>query len=400
MIKGEKLMDNLVYWVWLTNLPGMFSNKINALLERFDSVEEIYKAGIEDYKNIPGINRGDSLVLNSKDLAHAEEIIKRTKEIGACILSYDDINYPDALRRIDSPPYVIYLKGEMMQWDRLLMIAVVGTRRCTDYGIKATSEICYELALRGITIVSGMARGIDTAAAVAALRAGNKTIAVLGCGLDIVYPPENKKLMEEIVKNGAVISEYPPGSKPLGMHFPERNRIISGLSRGVLVAEAPIKSGALITAGHAIEEGRDLFAVPGSIFSYNSKGTNLLIKQGAKVTESALDIIEEYPLDAELLKPPEDADTQVPSGSTDPDESIKDIAVNNVKKITLNDEKYKALGDKEKEIIALLIERNMNIDEIRSKTGFLMSEINAMLPMLEIYGLVRKLPGDNYKLEV
>lgn len=392
-------MNNLVYWVWLTNLSGIFSNKINALLEYFDSVEEIYKAGIDDYKNVQGITRGDSLVLNSKDLSHAEEIIKKTSEIGAQILTYDDIDYPDALRRIDSPPYVLYIKGEVMQWDRLLMIAVVGTRRCTDYGVKAATHICYELAKRGITVVSGMARGIDTAAAVAALRAGNKTIAVLGCGLDIVYPPENKKLMAEIERHGAVISEYPPGSKPLGMHFPERNRIISGLSKGVLVAEAPIKSGALITAGHALEAGKDLFAVPGSIFSYNSKGTNLLIKQGAKVTESALDIIEEYPIDAQRLEPPEAAD----GGEFDNYNelgAVEDIAVNNIKNISLNDEKYKNLSENEKAVILLLIEKNMNIDEIKLRTGFEMSEINAMLPMMEIYGLVRKLPGDNYKLEV
>lgn len=376
-------MDSLIYWVWLGNLPGIFSNKITALMEHFESIEEIYKAA--DYKNIPGISRGDALILGSKDLSHAKEIIEKINKLGAYILTYDDIDYPDELRKIDSPPYVLYLKGEKLSWDRLFAIGVVGTRRCTAYGAKAADNLCFDLAARGITIVSGMARGIDSAAARAALRAGGKTIAVLGSGIDVIYPPENRELMEEIEKSGTVMTEYPPGSQPMAHHFPERNRIISGLSKGVLVIEAPLKSGALITANYALEAGRDLFAVPGEIFKDNSKGTNLLIKQGARIVSSAMDIIEEYPADIEKLVPAEEK----------PEEPV-----NNIRRITIDDEKYQALDKKEQNVISLLIEKNMHIDDISVHTGIDIGELNAMLPMLEMLGLIRKLPGDNYKLEV
>lgn len=245
--------------------------------------------------------------------------------------------------------------------------------------------MCFDLAARGITIVSGMARGIDSAAARAALRAGGKTIAVLGSGIDVIYPPENRELMEEIEKSGTVMTEYPPGSQPMAHHFPERNRIISGLSKGVLVIEAPLKSGALITANYALEAGRDLFAVPGEIFKDNSKGTNLLIKQGARIVSSAMDIIEEYPADIEKLVPAEEK----------PEEPV-----NNIRRITIDDEKYQALDKKEQSVISLLIEKNMHIDDISVHTGIDIGELNAMLPMLEMLGLIRKLPGDNYKLEV
>lgn len=375
-------MDSLIYWVWLGNLPGIFSNKITALMEHFESIEEIYKAA--DYKNIPGISRGDALILGSKDLSHAKEIIEKINKLGAYILTYDDIDYPDELRKIDSPPYVLYLKGEKLSWDRLFAIGVVGTRRCTAYGAKAADNLCFDLAARGITIVSGMARGIDSAAR-AALRAGGKTIAVLGSGIDVIYPPENRELMEEIEKSGTVMTEYPPGSQPMAHHFPERNRIISGLSKGVLVIEAPLKSGALITANYALEAGRDLFAVPGEIFKDNSKGTNLLIKQGARIVSSAMDIIEEYPADIEKLVPAEEK----------PEEPV-----NNIRRITIDDEKYQALDKKEQSVISLLIEKNMHIDDISVHTGIDIGELNAMLPMLEMLGLIRKLPGDNYKLEV
>ncbi len=376
-------MDSLIYWVWLGNLPGIFSNKITALMEHFESIEEIYKAA--DYKNIPGISRGDALILGSKDLSHAKEIIEKINKLGAYILTYDDIDYPDELRKIDSPPYVLYLKGEKLSWDRLFAIGVVGTRRCTAYGAKAADNLCFDLAARGITIVSGMARGIDSAAARAALRAGGKTIAVLGSGIDVIYPPENRELMEEIEKSGTVMTEYPPGSQPMAHHFPERNRIISGLSKGVLVIEAPLKSGALITANYALEAGRDLFAVPGEIFKDNSKGTNLLIKQGARIVSSAMDIIEEYPADIEKLV----------SAEEKPEEPV-----NNIRRITIDDEKYQALDKKEQSVISLLIEKNMHIDDISVHTGIDIGELNAMLPMLEMLGLIRKLPGDNYKLEV
>lgn len=376
-------MDNTIYWVWLTNLSGIFPNKITALLERFESVEEIYKANTEQYKGIPGITRCDALVLNSKDLSCAKQIIDKTEKVGAVILTYDDKNYPDALRKIPNPPYVLYLKGEILPWDRLLCIGVVGTRYCSEYGREATHHITYELALRGVTTVGGMAVGIDTVGAWATLEAGGKTIAVLGCGIDVVYPPENAALMQKIIENGAVITEYPPGSPPHGYHFPVRNRIINGLSKGILVAEAPAKSGALITARYALETGRDLFVIPGRIFDYGFIGSNALLKTAGKATICANDIIEEYPLDAAKLVPPS------------PDKR----AEGNVKAVSVDDEKYSKLDENQRKVIELLITDNLHVDEIRAKSGLDIDKLNSVLPLLEMMGLIKKLPGDNYRLE-
>lgn len=376
--------NNTLYWVWLANLSGIFSNKINALTEHFETVEDIYKANAEEYRKIAGITKGDSLVLNSKDLTHAREIIEKTQKAGADILTYDDIRYPDMLRKIPNPPYVLYIRGEIMPWDRLLCIGVVGTRRCSEYGIKATEYITHGLARRGITTVSGMARGIDTAAAKTSIGAGGKTIAVLGTGIDVVYPAENEKLMEEIAKHGAVITEYPPGAAPLKAHFPERNRIISGLSRGILVSEAPEASGALITARYALETGKDLYVVPGDIFKYSSRGSNKLLKEAAKAVVCAEDILEEYPCEVERLVPPEGSDE----------------SISNVRFASINDEKYANLGENEKKIISLLIKEDLHIDEIRAKSSLEIGTLNSLLPLLEMTGFVRKLPGDNYKLEL
>ncbi len=376
-------MDKTIYWVWLCNLSGIFPNKITALLEHFETVEDIYRAGTDDYKGISGISRGDALVLNSKDLSHAEKIITATQKAGAHILTYDDINYPDSLRKIPNPPYVLYIKGEMLPWDRLLCIGVVGTRESSEYGEKAVHHIAYELALNGVTIVGGMAVGIDTVGALAALEAGGKTIAVLGSGIDVVYPPQNAGLMQKIIENGAVITEYPPGSPAHGYHFPVRNRIISGLSRGILVGEAPAKSGALITARYALETGKDLFVIPGKIFDYNFVGSNRLLKEAGKATICANDILEEYPYDvAKLVRP-----------------TGKKQAADNIKTVSIDDEKYSSLGTDERRIIELLIEGNLHIDEMKAKSGIDIERLNSMLPLLEMTGYIKKLPGDNYRLE-
>lgn len=375
-------MNNEIYWVWLTNLAGIFPNKINALLEHFESPEEIYNAGAEDFAGIAGISRCDVLVLNSKDLTRAGQIIESCEKTGTVILTYDDKNYPDSLRKIPNPPYVLYLRGEVMPWDRLLCIGVVGTRHCGSYGREAAHHLACELALKGVTIVSGMAAGIDTVAANAALESGGKTVAVLGCGPDVAYPAENAGLMQRIIENGAIVTEYPPGTRPAGYRFPVRNRIISGLSKGILVAEAPPKSGALITARYAIETGKDLFVVPGRIFDYGFIGSNELLKSAGKATICANDILEEYPDDAKKLSPPENGKATKP-----------------VKAVSIDDERYSSLGETERKIIELLITGNMHINEIKAETGADMDKLNSALPLLEMTGLIRKLPGDNYKLE-
>ncbi len=280
-----------------------------------------------------------------------------------------------------------------MNWDRILGIGVVGTRTCGRYGLEVTRQISLDLAESGVTIVTGMARGIDTAEARAALDTGGKTVAVLGCGVDVVYPSENRELMEEIMASGAVISEFPPGTGPLGANFPRRNRIISGLSRGVLVTEAPKKSGALITAGLALEQGKDVFAVPGSIFDKNCAGTNGLLAIGAKAISSAQGILEEYVFEIERLK------LEKPKGIKrffGP----KNEKVNNEIKLSLDDKRFAGLSDEEKKIVGLLITGNQHIDDIARTSGIDASKLASTLAMLEFGGYIQKIPGNNYKLSI
>lgn len=400
------MMDNKIFWVWLTNIPNMTTEKITYLLEHFDSAKDIYEAKDTDFSGIYGINQLEINSLCNKSLETAEKIVERCKLVNAKIISYDDIHYPDSLRRIINPPYVLYIRGEIMQWDRLLGIAVVGTRKFTQYGKDAANYICKDLAMSGITIISGMARGIDSLAAIAALKVGNKTIAVLGCGIDVVYPPENEGLMRAIERNGAVITEYPPGSLPLPHHFPERNRIMSGLARGTLVIEAPIKSGTIITANYALESGKDLFAVPGHIFWDSSRGTNMLIRQGAKLVMSAKDVIDEYVYEMRLLAPVNkdksvdieyNCKIQEPKNKT-PKKEVK--VINNIKKISIEDKRYNDLSQDEKRIISLLIEKNLHIDDIVRKSEIEIKEINSILVILEMKGFISKLPANNYRLNI
>lgn len=381
----------ILYWLWLTTCRGISAKDITALMEQFDTVEEIYAE--KDFSHVSDIKPTARRSLENKSLKRAESVLDACGKKNITILTYDDINYPDSLRVIPNPPYVLYLRGEIMNWDRLLGIGVVGTRSCDRYGIEVTRKLAGELAENGVTVIAGMARGIDTVAARAALDAGNKTIAVLGCGADIVYPPENKKIMQEIIENGAVISEYPPGALPLPAHFPWRNRIISGLSRGVLVTEAPKRSGALITANAALEQGKDVFAVPGSIFAKNCEGTNALLAGGAKAVYSAQGILEEYTFEIERLN------ITKPTG-------IKRILhgsgekVNNEIRLSPDDKRFSGLSEDEKKIIMLLIDSNMHIDDIARRSGIDAAKLATVLAMLEFGGHIQKIPGNNYKLNL
>lgn len=400
-------MDNGLYWVWLTTRSGFTSDKITAILDYFEDAKEIYEADKAAYSGIYGLTQTELCELEDKNLDGAEKILRRTAEAGARILTYDDINYPDMLRRIPSPPYVLYVKGEIMDWDRILGIGVVGTRRCTDYGRMAAENICSGLARAGVTVISGMARGIDSLAAVCALKQGNKTIAVLGTGIDVVYPPENGALMQKIAENGAVITEYPPGARALPHHFPERNRIISGLARGTLVIEAPMKSGSLITANLAIETGKDLFAVPGDINRANSAGCNMLITRGAKLVTKADDLLEEYVYELQRIQRSvlpdtcKEHDVQV---YTVPNEArVGDASharINNVQQISAEDKCFSELNAEEKKIISILIKGNSGADEISRQLEKPMSELNSMLVVLEMKGFIGKLPGNNFKLNI
>ena len=257
-------MAALKYWVWLASLPGVGSRAKLQLLEHFSSPEEIYYAQPEELLLTGAVNKTQALLLADKSLSRAEDVLSACAKTGQFIVTLDDTTYPSRLRDIFDPPLLLYGKGSMPIFDDEAAIAVVGTRNCTAYGTDVASQLGYELARQGALVLSGMAKGIDGAAMKGALRAGGFTAAVLGGGVDVVYPAENRRIYEDVAATGVLLSEYPPGTEPMASHFPVRNRILSGLSLAAVVVEAPERSGALITASTALEQGRQLPAYGGT----------------------------------------------------------------------------------------------------------------------------------------
>lgn len=287
-------MSDRLIWIWLSLACGPGSNAYNKLFESFDTLREIYEAPKERFLEIKGISEATADALANKDITRAETILSICIKRHWGVLTYGDRAYPKRLKTLIDPPVVLYYKGRFMDLNDEVCIAVVGTRSMTEYGETQAYKLSYAMASGGAVIVSGMALGCDAMAANGALDAGRPTVAVLGSGIDVIYPSQHKTLSEHICRNGMIITEYPPGERPEGHHFPVRNRIISGLSQGTVVVEAPVGSGALITAKTALYQGRDIYAVPGEIGNKNSEGCNALIRGGARVVMSATDVIETY----------------------------------------------------------------------------------------------------------
>ena len=287
-------MAGLKYWVWLNECRGLTNRSRALLLDHFGSPEDVYYADEAEYALVEGLSKKQFELLADKSTDGADKILGDCQRLGLRILTMQDADYPARLRGIFEPPCLLYVKGTLPAFDEEVAVAMVGTRACTPYGTQSAEKIAYGLAKQGALVVSGAARGIDSAAHRGALRAGGVTVAVLGNGLDVVYPEENAGLYRDIAAMGALLSEYPPGTEPASGHFPVRNRIISGLSLAALVVEAPEKSGALITAATALEQGRDVFAVPGPIDAPASVGCNCLIRDGAGLVSDASDILREY----------------------------------------------------------------------------------------------------------
>ncbi|MGH7773430.1 MAG: DNA-processing protein DprA, partial [Candidatus Binatia bacterium] len=280
-------------WLALARVKGLGCASFKKLAEHFGDPRQALSASEKELALIPGLDRGaieGLLTFTGWDEIRTE--MRRISEAGARILPFTDRNYPPRLRMIPDPPPFLYVKGEVREEDERA-VSVVGSRSASDYGIKITRDLCQGLASLGFTVVSGMARGIDGEAHEAALGAGGRTVAVLGSGVDMVYPPEHEELYRKICQRGAVLSELPIGTPPFSYNFPSRNRLISGLSLGVVVVEATERSGSLITAGLALEQGREVFAVPGEAGGSRSRGPHRLIRQGAKLVESVGDILEE-----------------------------------------------------------------------------------------------------------
>jgi DNA processing protein len=366
------MYEELKYWVWMSSLLQISPRKRIELIEYFGKPQYIWYAKENELRKIPFITKGIlKELIDPKYKDNTCRLIEKIykEDIRMLRYNYDDA-YPKILYNIYDPPLVLYVKGNYVNAE--MAIAVVGSRRATAYGLKTAESISSKLSSCGITIVSGMARGIDSYAHIGALKSGGRTIAVLGCGVDIVYPSENRKLMKQIVETGAVISEYPPGTPPFGYNFPARNRIISGLCQGVVIIEAAHKSGSLITADFALEQGREVFAVPGNINNINSSGTNKLIKEGAKLVSSVDDILEELN-NFNLSKMSEHI-----------------ITNKNDKNILCG------LSIEEKRILQELIYEPLHIDMIKEKCNMSIQKINSLLIMMELKGVIEQVPGNIY----
>lgn len=360
----QKSNDPALYWIGLSSIPGVGRVTFRKLAQHFGSPERALSASSLDLKTLSGLS--DKVINEITSFSwreYAEQELARARDAGIAIVLADDAAYPTALKNTPDPPLFLYVKGDLQQGD---CIAIVGTRKPTHYGLTVTSRISTELASAGLTIVSGLARGIDTAAHQGALAAGGRTIAVLGCGIDVAYPPENKGLIEDISRSGAVVTENPFGTQPESGYFPGRNRIISGLSRGTVIVEATEDSGSLITAKYAKEQGRKLFAVPGNIGSANSRGSNSLIKQGATLVESAQDILQDL--------------------------KIKTVGVQSAG--TVRD--LPALTRDEEPVFRQITSEPKHIDILMKESNTTPAKISGALITLELKGLVRQLPGKYY----
>lgn len=365
-------MNDSYYLMWLLSIEGLGNRKAKVLIDSFGSAENIWNASGADLKGIPWLtHKIISDITSFQKHSSLEKIIKKTEDNDIRFISIFHDDYPKLLKEINDAPLGLYIKGEM-PGDNFINISVIGSRRCSEYGLTAAFKLSRDLAEKGITIVSGMAKGIDSMAHKGALEAKGKTIAVFGSGLDICYPAENFVLMNDIIENGCVISEYPPGMRPLPMNFPARNRIISGLSRGVLVVEAAEKSGTGITVEQALEQGRDIFAVPGSIFSKLSIGANRLIKDGACLVLGYEDVLEGLGIDTlNIIK--EDKENRIIEQKESP-----------------------VLTDDEKTVYSRIGIEPVSVDEICLKIDFSMQITQFCLTTLELKGCIQRLPGQRY----
>jgi len=356
-------MSNLHYWVGFNIVHGIGPTRLRALLDYFGDIERAWHAPADELRSAGLDSRSVRNLLQTRSEHDLEREVARIEELHVQVLTWESTDYPDLLREIPDAPPVLYVKGTLSDKDAWA-VAVVGTRRASAYGREVTRRLCTALARNGITIVSGLARGIDAEAHWAALKSGGRTIAVLGCGVDLVYPPEHRRLAAEITTRGAIVSDYPLGTQPEGRNFPPRNRIISGLSLGVLVTEAGKRSGALITADYAAEQGRDVFAVPGSILSKNSVGTNALIQDGAKVVTRPEDILEELNL----------------SMVAEQREARQILPTNEVEALLLSQ----------------LSAEPVHVDELRHQVNMPIAEVTSAMALMELKGMVRQVGSMKY----
>ena len=359
------LMSDTKYWVGFTLIPGIGRAKFSMMEQHFGTMEKAWHASASELQSAGLDRRSVDAVVAGRASISLDTEMEKLERYRVTALTWKDAGYPAMLKEIYDLPAVLYVRGSLAPRDAL-SVAVVGTRRPTYYGRETAEQVSGDLARDGVTIISGLAKGIDAVAHRAALAAGGRTIAVFGCGLDIVYPSDHASLAREVIQRGALVSEFPLGTRPRADNFPRRNRIMSGLSLGVLVVEARESSGALITARWALEQNRDVFAVPGSILSPASRGTNHLIQEGAKLVTCSYDVLEELNLTAVAQQAPLPEPTPA--------------------------------SDTEALIMTCLSPEPTHIDEVGRQCGLPIATVSSALTMMELKGLVRQVSGMNYTL--
>ncbi len=364
------MQKHLKYWLAINKIPQLGPVSIKRLWEHYGSIKDVWEADEGSLYKIEGLNKSaiKSFVENRHKI-NLEEELEAVQDSKVEVLTLDDEEYPQQLKNIYDPPSVLYIKGKGIEPDTNAL-AIVGTRKASRYGKEIAQKLAFELSSLGITVVSGMALGIDTLAHQGALEAKGKTIAVFGCGVDVIYPTSNRDLAKRIESSGALVSEFPLGTGTERGHFPRRNRIISGLSLGTIVVEGHYDSGAMITAKHALDEGREVFAVPGNVELDQSKGPHWLIKQGAKLVESAEDVLEELKF-------------QIPGSKTQTQRIKRD---------------YSNLLPDEQKIVKVLSLEPKYIDNISVESGLSTAQVSSLLMMLEVKKVIRQLPGKQYIL--
>ncbi len=357
------MQDAKEYWVGFNLVKGIGAARVRLLLEAFGDLKTAWQASPSALRNAGLHAKLVEALVQVRDSVDLESIWQRLENQGIHVVTWDDKTYPRRLREIDQPPPVLYVRGELLLEDEWA-VAVVGTRRVTPYGRQIAEQVAASLAHSGVTVVSGLAHGVDAIAHQAALNAGGRTLAVLGCGVDRIYPPDHRRLAEHLLEHGALISDYAPGTPPEAVNFPPRNRIISGLSIAVVVVEAGERSGALITAQFAAEQGREVFAVPGNINAPQSIGANRLVQQGAHPLLEVRDLLDS--LDLDLVTEQQTARKALPADTV------------------------------EAKLLSLLGQQPIHVDDIRNQADMPIEKISAALTLMELKGLVRQVGGMQY----
>lgn len=415
----------LIHWIWLATRPGLSDRQKVEILNVFRDPEDVYFGEKSAYSALEGLREEAVTALADKNLTQAQNILDQCVEKEIQICTFHDAAYPARLKNIADPPLVLYYKGHLGALDSAPVIGVVGTRKASVYGLTVASRMGYQIAKCGGIVVSGLALGIDGNAMKGAMTAGGSVVGVLGCGIDVVYPPTHRSLYSDTERCGCLISEFPPETPPISWNFPKRNRIISGISNGVLVVEAPQKSGALITARQALEQGRDVFVVPGNIDVATFEGSNHLLREGAIAVSSGWDVVSEY----EALYPGKVSRDQTPVQLTGSEkiqmaveeESAAQVAQQSMKPARISafgakktkkmidngedapysDQKdpLKSLNEEEKKLLEPLKNGECLVDQLIAESGLPTGKVLSMLTLLQIRGVIKLLPGKRVALK-